>query len=121
MPCDGRSADPSQRLATPCDMKTLSQNRAIAISHLSLVFLSLASGCTDVLSFLKLGNVFTSAMTGNTALLAIALGQGQVVCCHALADGAHRLHQRDCSGHGPERCPARSCGWARGLQPCPSA
>jgi uncharacterized membrane protein YoaK (UPF0700 family) len=74
----GGRLDPSQRLATPCDMKTLSQKWAIATSHLSLVFLSLASGCTDVLSFLKLGNVFTSAMTGNTALLAIALGQGQL-------------------------------------------
>ena len=44
---------------------------------LSLAGLSLAAGCTDVLSFLKLGDLFTSAMTGNTALLAIAIGRGQ--------------------------------------------
>ena len=31
-----------------------------------------------MLAFIKLGHLFTSAMTGNTALLAIALGQGDV-------------------------------------------
>jgi uncharacterized membrane protein YoaK (UPF0700 family) len=46
---------------------------------LGLASLSFASGCTDVLTFLKLGNVFTSAMTGNTALLAIELGRGNTV------------------------------------------
>jgi uncharacterized membrane protein YoaK (UPF0700 family) len=44
-----------------------------------LGLLALASGSTDVMSFLMLGNTFTSAMTGNTALLAIAVGQGQLV------------------------------------------
>src|ERR671918_41811 len=77
MPYSGR-LDLSRRLARPRGMKVLFQVRPIDTSHLSLVFLSLASGCTDVLSFLRLGNVFTSAMTGNTALLAIALGQGQL-------------------------------------------
>jgi uncharacterized membrane protein YoaK (UPF0700 family) len=43
-----------------------------------LGLLALASGSTDVMSFLMLGNTFTSAMTGNTALLAIAVGQGQL-------------------------------------------
>jgi Protein of unknown function (DUF1275) len=46
--------------------------------NLGLASLSLASGCIDVLSFLKPGDVFTSAMTGNAALLAIAIGQGSV-------------------------------------------
>jgi uncharacterized membrane protein YoaK (UPF0700 family) len=32
-----------------------------------------------VLSFLELGNLFTSAMTGNTALLAVAIGGGQLL------------------------------------------
>jgi len=45
---------------------------------LGLALLSFASGATDVLAFMKLGHLFTSAMTGNTALLAIALGQGHV-------------------------------------------
>jgi uncharacterized membrane protein YoaK (UPF0700 family) len=48
-----------------------------SFQSLVLACLSLAAGCTDVLSFLKLGNLFTSAMTGNTALLAIAIGQAQ--------------------------------------------
>jgi uncharacterized membrane protein YoaK (UPF0700 family) len=40
----------------------------------ALLFLSAASGATDVVAFLLLGHVFTSAMTGNTALLGVALG-----------------------------------------------
>jgi len=43
----------------------------------SLFWLSLASGSADVLSFVELGNLFTSAMTGNAALLALAIGRGQ--------------------------------------------
>jgi uncharacterized membrane protein YoaK (UPF0700 family) len=45
---------------------------------LGLALLSFASGATDVLAFLKLGHLFTSAMTGNMALLAIAIGQGDL-------------------------------------------
>src|SRR5262245_59211982 len=44
----------------------------------SLASLSLAAGCPDVLSFLMLGTVFTSAMTGTAALLAIAIGRGDM-------------------------------------------
>jgi uncharacterized membrane protein YoaK (UPF0700 family) len=44
---------------------------------LTLALLAFASGTTDVLSFLALSGVFTSAMTGNTALLGLAAGQGQ--------------------------------------------
>jgi uncharacterized membrane protein YoaK (UPF0700 family) len=40
--------------------------------------LSVAAGGTDVLTFLDLGDLFTSAMTGNVALLAIAIGRGEV-------------------------------------------
>jgi uncharacterized membrane protein YoaK (UPF0700 family) len=47
--------------------------------NLGLAALSLSAGCTDVLSFLALGGLFTSAMTGNTALLAVAIGDGQLV------------------------------------------
>ncbi len=50
-----------------------------AATDFGLGLLALASGGTDVMSFLMLGNTFTSAMTGNTALLAIAIGQGQLV------------------------------------------
>jgi uncharacterized membrane protein YoaK (UPF0700 family) len=48
-------------------------------SLLGLAWLSLASGCTDVLSFLKLRDLFASAMTGNAALLAIAVARGQML------------------------------------------
>jgi uncharacterized membrane protein YoaK (UPF0700 family) len=47
-------------------------------TDLGLALLSLASGSTDVMAFLTLGQIFTSAMTGNMALLAIALGQGRL-------------------------------------------
>jgi uncharacterized membrane protein YoaK (UPF0700 family) len=46
---------------------------------LVLTALAIASGVTDVATFVTLGNVFTSAMTGNTALLGIALSQGRVL------------------------------------------
>jgi uncharacterized membrane protein YoaK (UPF0700 family) len=51
----------------------------IAIIDLALTALVLASGVMDVTSFLTLGDVFTSAMTGNTALLGIALSQGRIL------------------------------------------
>ncbi|MBU6468238.1 MAG: DUF1275 domain-containing protein [Betaproteobacteria bacterium] len=43
---------------------------------LLLSLMAVASSATDVIAFLKLQKVFTSAMTGNTALLGIALGSG---------------------------------------------
>jgi uncharacterized membrane protein YoaK (UPF0700 family) len=46
---------------------------------LVLTALAIASGVTDVATFVTLGNVFTSAMTGNTALLGIALSQGRIL------------------------------------------
>jgi uncharacterized membrane protein YoaK (UPF0700 family) len=50
-----------------------------------LASLSFASGCTDVLTFLKLGNVFTSAMTGNAALFAAEIARGRLFgALHAL-------------------------------------
>lgn len=40
--------------------------------------MSFASGCMDILSYRQLGQVFTSAMTGNAALLGLDLGQGNI-------------------------------------------
>ncbi len=45
----------------------------------TLALLAFASASTDVLSFLALNEVFTSAMTGTTALLGMALGQGRAL------------------------------------------
>ena len=41
--------------------------------------LAYASGAMDVFSFLKFHEVFTSAMTGNTALLGLRLAQGRLL------------------------------------------
>jgi uncharacterized membrane protein YoaK (UPF0700 family) len=38
--------------------------------------LTVATGATDAISFLRLGNVFTSVMTGNLVLLGLAAGRG---------------------------------------------
>ena len=40
-----------------------------------LTLLAVAAGCVDAASFLGLGQVMTAAMTGNTVLLGLALGQ----------------------------------------------
>ena len=48
----------------------------ITNTDVALTALVLGSGVTDVTAFLTLDNVFTSAMTGNTALLGIALSGG---------------------------------------------
>jgi uncharacterized membrane protein YoaK (UPF0700 family) len=53
--------------------------------ELVLAFLSFASGSMDALAFFNLGQVFPSAMTGNTALLGLELGQGR------LAEASHPL------------------------------
>src|SRR6266700_1625349 len=58
----------------------------IEVLDLGLAALAMASGVTDVTTFLSLGDVFTSAMTGNTALLGIALSQSQIVSAtHSLS------------------------------------
>jgi uncharacterized membrane protein YoaK (UPF0700 family) len=48
------------------------------LADLGLALMALAAGSTDATAFLKLGMVFTSAMTGNTVLLCIAIGQGKL-------------------------------------------
>ena len=45
----------------------------------SLALLGFASGSMDALAFFNLGEVFPSAMTGNTALLGLTLGQGHLI------------------------------------------
>jgi uncharacterized membrane protein YoaK (UPF0700 family) len=47
--------------------------------ELTLALLAFGSATTDVLSFLALSEVFTSGMTGNTALLGLAVGQGRAL------------------------------------------
>ncbi len=60
-------------------MRAVSERAHVEWANFGLALLSMAAGCTDVLSFLGLGDVFTSAMTGNTVLLGIAIGQGNML------------------------------------------
>jgi len=46
--------------------------------HGLVVLLTIASGFADALGYVGLGHVFTANMTGNTILLGLAIGQGQV-------------------------------------------
>lgn len=48
-------------------------------SDFGLAFLAVASGSSDALAFVVFGSVFTSAMTGNSALIGIAVGKGHVL------------------------------------------
>jgi uncharacterized membrane protein YoaK (UPF0700 family) len=60
----------SDRLAVdPCEAHAL----PIRVRNGAAMFLAAASGATDAIGYLALGNVFTSSMTGNLALLGIAL------------------------------------------------
>jgi uncharacterized membrane protein YoaK (UPF0700 family) len=45
---------------------------------IALGLLSFAAGVMDAIAFLALGEVFTSAMSGNTILLGLAIGQGRL-------------------------------------------
>lgn len=55
------------------------RRQRVEVADLGLALLALACGSADVTAFLTLGNVFTSAMTGNAALLIIALSQGHLL------------------------------------------
>ena len=56
------------------------------VQDASLALLAAAAGTLDVLGFLRLGPVLMSAMTGNGALLGLAIGQRQLAA--ALHSGA---------------------------------
>lgn len=51
----------------------------VTAADLTLAALSFASGSADVFAFLEFHDVFTSAMTGNTALFGLALGHGDLL------------------------------------------
>jgi Protein of unknown function (DUF1275) len=54
-------------------------NHTAICEDFGLGLISIGAGCTDVTAFLKLGELSTSVITGNTALLAVALGGGRGV------------------------------------------
>ncbi len=55
-----------------------SPEERLELLDVALALLSFAAGAMDALAFFSLGEVFPSAMTGNTALLGLALGQGHL-------------------------------------------
>ncbi len=63
----------SRLVATPPSPRTKA-----TLVGIRLTLMSFASGCMDILSYRQLGQVFTSAMTGNAALLGLDLGQGNI-------------------------------------------
>ncbi len=65
--CPNNSYDPRMHGAP--------QIKSTAI-NLGIAWLAIAAGSLDVISFLTLDHVFASAMTGNTALLGIAVSDG---------------------------------------------
>ena len=46
--------------------------------EIMLILLACVAGSVDVMSYYRLGHVFTANMTGNTVLLGLAIGQGKV-------------------------------------------
>jgi uncharacterized membrane protein YoaK (UPF0700 family) len=58
----------------------MTENRGdrAGLADIALGLMALAAGSTDAMAFLKLGTVFTSAMTGNTVLMCVAIGQGRL-------------------------------------------
>jgi uncharacterized membrane protein YoaK (UPF0700 family) len=61
------------------------RREATAITVLAVV-LTLGTGATDVASFTRLGNVFTSVMTGNLVLLGLGVGRlSGALAAHAVA------------------------------------
>ena len=48
------------------------------LRDLLTIALTLVTGATDAVAFLRLGNVFTSVMTGNMVLLGLAAGRGEL-------------------------------------------
>ena len=54
--------------------------------EIMLVLLACVAGSVDVMSYYRLGHVFTANMTGNTILLGLAIGQGKLAASlHSLA------------------------------------
>jgi uncharacterized membrane protein YoaK (UPF0700 family) len=49
--------------------------RPAAVRDVLMALLTATAGCVDAISYLGLGHVFTSNMTGNTALLGLAIAQ----------------------------------------------
>lgn len=69
------------------------RRRAIRIRDGLVIVLALTSGAIDAVSFVRLGNVFSSVITGNLALLGVAVGDrhGALAIDSGLALGAYAV------------------------------
>ncbi len=76
--CGGRRGELAPAIST--NMADVDSSKEHLDSQdVGLAILGLASGSMDALAFFNLDQVFPSAMTGNTALFGLALGQGHVI------------------------------------------
>jgi uncharacterized membrane protein YoaK (UPF0700 family) len=64
---------------TPPEMASENAPAEFKSNRLGMALLAISSGSTDVVTYLLLGQVFASAMTGNSALLGIALSDGNLL------------------------------------------
>ena len=64
----------SERFATPRATETWTPART---RDVLIVTLTLVTGATDAIGFIRLGGVFTSVMTGNMVLMGVAAGKGE--------------------------------------------
>src|SRR3954469_3350369 len=62
--------------AAPSDAETRAHEAAHRLSITLAVVLTIGSGAMDAIGFSRLGDVFTSVMTGNMVLLGISAGNG---------------------------------------------
>jgi uncharacterized membrane protein YoaK (UPF0700 family) len=69
------AAQASDTAGTPAEMPAWPTARTMTVIAVLLTF---ASGASDVASFTRLGNVFTSVMTGNITVFGLSLARGSV-------------------------------------------
>ncbi len=62
---------------TSVDSAPPDDHSAVTIRNALVLILAFTSGYIDAISYLGMGSVFTSNMTGNTVLLGLALGEGK--------------------------------------------
>ena len=75
--CSGRPDPGGAGAARSGHGKLRRVKREAASRDAMLLVLTCAAGLIDAISYLELGHVFTAMMTGNTVLLALAIGEGE--------------------------------------------
>lgn len=81
--------------------------------HVALLLLSAIAGSIDAIGYLKLGDVLTANMTGNTVLMGVSLGQWQL--SHAVREFVALLAFITGVGIGSSIAKFRRKGWEQTL------